>query len=147
MKGFMALLAVLPLAVHANTNECIRPTDAQISALFDQWNQSLQSQDSNRMLDHYAEGSILLPTVSNSLRISPEEKRDYFKHFMANAPRGNIVTRHIQTDCNTALDSGIYEFSFASTGDKVRARYSFSYRWVTDRWLISSHHSSVMPQG
>ena len=51
----------------------------------------------------------------------------------------------IEIGCNSALDAGVYTFSFGD-GSVVKARYSFTYRWDGQRWLITSHHSSVMPE-
>ena len=46
---------------------------------------------------------------------------------------------------DTAVDAGLYTFRFADRTE-VRARYTYTYRWSGRRWLISSHHSSVMPE-
>jgi len=40
---------------------------------------------------------------------------------------------------------GIYEFTFED-GSKVKARYSFVYAFEDGKWMISHHHSSLMPQ-
>lgn len=54
--------------------------------------------------------------------------------------------RFIDIDCNTAIDAGIYTFTFATTGKQVKARYSYTYQWSGREWLITSHHSSAMPE-
>ena len=131
-----AVCAVKPVAV----------TEQEIAALFDRWNQSLQSGDPQQVVAHYAEQSILLPTVSNKPRLTKEEKADYFHHFLENRPTGEIVMRQIQIDGNMAVDTGLYTFHFAKTGDQMKARYSFTYRWDGRQWLIISHHSSAMPE-
>ena len=41
--------------------------------------------------------------------------------------------------------AGIYEFTFAD-GSKVKARYSFVYVYEDGQWMISHHHSSLMPE-
>ena len=124
----------------------IAPTEQEIASLFDRWNQSLQSGDPQKVVAYYAERSILLPTVSNKPRLTPAEKVDYFHHFLENQPSGEIDMRQIQIGCDMAVDTGLYTFYFAKTGDKVRARYSFTYRWDGKQWLIISHHSSAMPE-
>jgi len=121
-------------------------TEQEIAALFDRWNQSLQTGDPQKVVANYAERSILLPTVSNQPRLTPAEKADYFHHFLENQPSGVIDMRQIQVGGNMAVDSGLYTFTFAKTGAKVRARYSFAYRWDGQQWLIVSHHSSAMPE-
>jgi len=121
-------------------------TEQEIASLFDRWNQSLQTGDPQKVVANYAERSILLPTVSNKPRLTPAEKADYFYHFLKNQPSGEINMRQITIAGNMAVDSGLYTFHFAKTGDKIRARYSFTYRWDGKQWLIISHHSSAMPE-
>jgi uncharacterized protein (TIGR02246 family) len=122
------------------------PTEQDIAALFDRWNQSLQTGDPQKVVANYAERSILLPTLSNQPCLTRAEKVDYFQHFLEDRPSGEINLRQIQVDCNMAVDSGLYTFYFAKTGVTVPARYSFTYRWEGKQWLIISHHSSAMPE-
>ena len=61
-------------------------------------------------------------------------------------PVGKIDMRHIQIDCNKAVDSGLYTFTFGKTGQQVKARYTYTYRWDGKQWKISSHHSSALPE-
>jgi len=133
-----------PSAVSAG--DCITPSEQEIASLFDRWNLSLQSGNPQKVVANYAEQSILLPTVSNTPRLTPEEKVDYFHHFLKDRPTGEITLRQIQCGCNMAVDSGLYTFTFARTGNRVTARYSFTYRWDGRQWLIVSHHSSGMPE-
>jgi uncharacterized protein (TIGR02246 family) len=128
------------------TESRIAPTEQEIASLFDRWNQSLQTGDPQKVVAKYADRSILLPTVSNKPRLTPAEKVDYFQHFLEDEPSGEINMRQIQVGCGMAVDSGLYTFYFAKTGVKVRARYSFTYRWDGKQWLIASHHSSAMPE-
>lgn len=119
---------------------------AEIASLFDRWNQALQTLDPQRVVALYAERSILLPTLSNKPRLTPSEKEEYFRHFLEKRPFSRIDMREIEIGTDMAVDSGLYTFTFAQTGEVVRARYSFVYRWDGSRWLITSHHSSVMPE-
>lgn len=125
---------------------CKKVTEAEVASLFDRWNTALQSGNPKNVVALYDEGSILLPTVSNKPRLTPAEKEDYFVHFMANKPVGTIDMRHIQIDCNKAIDSGLYTFKFGKTGQQVKARYTYTYRWNGKEWKISSHHSSALPE-
>ncbi len=121
-------------------------SQADIAALFDRWNASLQTGDPDRVVANYAERSILLPTVSNTPRLTPAEKADYFHHFLEKQPSGRIDLRHIDISGDMAVDSGLYTFTFAKTGEQVHGRYSFVYKWDGKQWLIISHHSSMMPE-
>jgi len=115
--------------------------------LFDRWNRSLQTGDAHAVVANYAERSILLPTVSNKPRVTAAEKLDYFEHFLENKPSGKIDYSFIEIGCNSAFDAGLYTFTFAKTGAKVAARYTYTYAWDGRQWLITSHHSSKMPEG
>jgi uncharacterized protein (TIGR02246 family) len=128
------------------TESCKATSEQEIAALFDRWNASLQTGDPNKVVANYAEKSILLPTVSNKPRLTAAEKADYFQHFLENQPSGKIDMSNIELGCNTAVDAGLYTFSFAKTGTKVSGRYTYTYRWNGTQWLITSHHSSAMPE-
>jgi uncharacterized protein (TIGR02246 family) len=130
----------------ARREHCKPASKAEIAALFDNWNQALQTGDVRKVVALYAERSILLPTISNKPRLTPAEKEDYFRHFLEKRPSARIDLREIEIGCNMAVDSGLYTFTFAKTGEMVRGRYSFTYRWDGSRWLIVSHHSSLMPE-
>lgn len=125
---------------------CKVTSEQEIAALFDRWNQSLQTGDPHKVVANYAERSILLPTVSNKPRMTPAEKEDYFHHFLQDRPSGKIDFRSIELGCNSAVDAGLYTFTFARTGVVVKARYTYTYRWDGAQWLITSHHSSAMPE-
>jgi uncharacterized protein (TIGR02246 family) len=131
---------------YAKTETCHPTSEKQIAALFDRWNNSLKTGDPEKVVANYAPRSILLPTVSNKPRISAEEKADYFRHFLEHKPVGTIDFRFIMIECNTAIDAGLYSFQYAE-GTVVKARYTFTYEWNGHQWLITSHHSSKMPEG
>jgi uncharacterized protein (TIGR02246 family) len=143
--GLSIALAAMSAHVEARSESCHAATEKQIASLFDRWNSSLQTGDPKKVVANYATKSVLLPTVSNTPRLTPEAKEDYFKHFLENKPMGKIDSRTITIDCNTAIDTGLYTFTF-SNGDQVKARYTYTYKWDGKRWLITSHHSSAMPE-
>jgi uncharacterized protein (TIGR02246 family) len=136
-----------PIGAQASqTESCKVASEQEIAALFDRWNQSLQTGDPHKVVANYAERSILLPTVSNQPRLTPAEKEDYFHHFLENGPTGKIDMRDIFLGCNSAVDAGLYTFTFGKTGAIVNARYTYTYAWNGSQWLITSHHSSAMPE-
>lgn len=121
-------------------------SETQIEQLFERWNASLQTGEPAKVVENYAERSILLPTLSNTPRFTAAEKHDYFVSFLSKQPSGEIDTRQITINGDMAVDSGVYTFTFGATGDKVSARYSFTYQLENGEWLIVSHHSSAMPE-
>jgi len=138
---------IRPSSPSISHNEHCKPTsEAEIAALFDRWNQALQTGDARNVMALYAERSILLPTLSNKPRLTPAEKEEYFIHFIGKRPYARIDLREIEIGCDMAVDSGLYTFTFVKTGEVVSGRYSFTYRWNGSQWLIVSHHSSLMPE-
>ena len=123
-----------------------RSSKKEIASLFDRWNKSLKSGDPDHVVKNYAKNSILLATLANKPRLTVAEKRSYFKFFLANKPSGKINYRKIEVGYDMAVDAGIYTFTFAKTGAVVKARYTFTYRFNRNKWLITSHHSSRMPE-
>lgn len=146
LAALVATTALIsPLTASARTETCKAINEQQVSALFDRWNNSLKTGDPQQVVANYAPKSILLPTLSNKPRLSADEKADYFVHFLARKPVGTIDSRSIEVDCNTAVDAGLYTFKFGD-GSEVHARYTFTYKWDGKNWLITSHHSSPMPE-
>lgn len=133
-------------ATTAPAASCHTPTEQEVEGLFDRWNASLQTGDPHKVVANYAPHSILLATVSNTPRLTPDQKEDYFHHFLENQPSGKIDLRETEMGCNYAVDAGLYTFTFAKTGTVVHARYTFTYAWDGSQWLITSHHSSAMPE-
>jgi hypothetical protein len=129
-----------------HSEECRAVTEAEVKALFERWNQSLQTGDVHRVVANYAQRSILLATLSNKPRITVAEKAEYFEHFLENQPSGKIDFSFVDIGCNSAFDAGLYTFTFKRTGAVVPARYTFTYAWDGKQWLITSHHSSLMPE-
>ena len=134
-----------PATVEPSSDFCNPPLKSEVAALFERWNASLRTGDPKKVAANYAPGSVLLPTVSNRARFTTAEKEEYFAHFLVRRPEGSIDDRVIDVDCNSATDAGLYTFRF-SDGTMVKARYSFSYRKIGSQWLITSHHSSGMPE-
>jgi uncharacterized protein (TIGR02246 family) len=125
------------------------PSKTEIAALFDKWNETLQTGGPYDMAMLYAEDGVLLPTVSNQPRNNRPEIADYFEHFLQKKPRGTINEQYIEVlDGNTAINSGVYTFDMLKDGQPafVVARYSYVYEKIGGKWLIKSHHSSAMPE-
>ena len=123
-----------------------RSSKKEIASLFDRWNTSLKSGDPDQVVKNYARNSILLATLANKPRLTVAEKKSYFKFFLANKPSGKINSRKIEVGYDTAVDAGVYTLTFAKTRAVVKARYTFTYRFNKNKWLITSHHSSRMPE-
>ena len=117
--------------------------------MFDRRNAALATGKPDEVTKLYAKNGILQPTVSNKVRASHEEIKDYFTHFLPLKPQGVINSREIRVlDSDTALDSGVYTFSLVKEGKptKVQARYTYLYEKVDGEWKIMNHHSSAMPE-
>lgn len=116
-----------------------------IPALFEAWNNALQTRDPKQVTALYAEDAILLPTVSNQVRHNHAEIEDYFVLFCAKGPQGKIDESNVRVFGDVAINSGVYTFSF-DDGAVVQARYTFVYRQIDGEWKIIEHHSSMMPE-
>lgn len=122
-------------------------TEKQVQNLFNLWNDALATGDSQAVANRYAKKAVLLPTVSDVPRTSPELIKDYFDSFLKLQPQGTILESNVVIGVNWAQDAGIYEFTMGKDGSKVKGRYSFVYVFEDGQWKISHHHSSVMPEG
>ena len=120
--------------------------DNNITALFEKWNNALQTGDPKKVAELYEYNAILLPTVSNKVRHNHDEIADYFVTFLAKKPVGKIDEGNVRTFRDLAINSGVYTFTFED-GSAVTARFTYVYRWNGQDWKIIEHHSSAMPEG
>jgi len=133
----------------AEKSACTKITKQEVAALFDRWNASLQTKDAAKVAENYAPDAVLLPTVSNTPRTTPEGIKDYFEHFVQKSPKGKIDSSTIRIGCNQASDVGTYTFTLTDKDgntSEVPARYTYNYETVKGKWLITHHHSSMMPE-
>lgn len=121
-------------------------SESEVRRLFYLWNDALATLNSHTVADRYARQAVLLPTVSDIPRTTREGIVDYFDHFLQKRPQGVILDSFVRIGDNWCQDTGIYEFTMGTTGDKVKARYSFVYTFEGGEWKIAHHHSSMMPE-
>ncbi|MGH9567630.1 MAG: DUF4440 domain-containing protein [Candidatus Angelobacter sp.] len=122
-------------------------SEEEIASLFDRWNNSTRTDDAHKVMANYAAKSVLIPMGSNRPRLTLDDREDSFHHFLENRPVGCINSRTIKFDCNTAISEGLYTLTFEKTGTQVHGRYTLVYKWDGWEWLITSHHSSALPDG
>jgi uncharacterized protein (TIGR02246 family) len=134
---------------HVATSRTSAPSKARIAALFDRWNTAVLTGDAEKVADLYAPDAVLLPTLSPEIRTTHDGIVDYFEEFLAKHPSGEEIRSVVKVlDARTAIDTGIYRFTFHNvdgTTTAVDARYTFVYEKRHGTWWIINHHSSLMP--
>ena len=117
----------------------------EILDLFHLWNKELTTGGAERVTALYGPGAVLVPTLSNTLRTTPDEIRTYFEKLIRERqPRVTLRSHTIRFFADTAINSGIYTFDFDADGTWADARYTFAYHRSGGGWLISAHHSSLL---
>ncbi|MFD1746928.1 SgcJ/EcaC family oxidoreductase [Rhizobium helianthi] len=138
------------VAAQAKTETCEPISKAQVENLFNDFNKAWATKDSQTVTALFAKEPLLLPTLSNKPRSTPDEVKDYFDHFLKNSPSARIDTSTIEIDCHTASNVGTWTISLTdpATGkqSEVKGRYSFIYRFEDGQWKIDHLHSSLMPE-
>lgn len=141
----LGLFCLPKVTLAAEPVNCIKASEQDVASLFTKWNDSLATGDSKKVSDLYVSDAVLLPTLSNQVRLTDQERINYFNDFMKKGPQGKIDSRTIRIGCNKAIDTGVYTFTFKDNSN-VTARYTFTYVWDGKDWKISTHHSSAMPE-
>ncbi len=116
---------------------------------FSIWNQALQTGDSKKVAELYAEGATFLPTVSGEFKKGRSGAEEYFKHFLEKNPTGEIIDDEVQIlGPDIYLHSGMYNFELGSDDkrDIVKARFSYVVKLKENGGFeIMHHHSSIRP--
>ena len=144
------LIAITPLSGFAQTEKA----EKGVAETTDIWLNTVTS-GSEEVVDEvvalYAENGVLWGTVSEQVRDTPAEIRDYFQYF-AKLPELSVSS---YKGCvrmyneNLAINTGYYTFTYSKDGQtkEVPARYSFVYQKDgNNQWEIIEHHSSALPE-
>lgn len=153
----LAALATLALATTAHagtknkrTQACAPVSVAAVESQFEKFNAAWASLDPAKVTSLFTRDAVLLATVSNTPRTSPEAINDYFVKFLQGRPVGTIDSSTVKLGCNKASRLGTWTVTLTDpkTGvrNDVKARYTFIYRYENGGWKIDHLHSSMMPE-
>lgn len=144
------LIAMTPLSGFAQTEKA----EKEVAETTDIWLNTVTS-GSDKVVDEvvalYAENGVLWGTVSEQVRDTPAEIRNYFEYF-AKLPELSVSSYKgcvRMYDENLAINTGYYTLTYSKDGQtkEVPARYSFVYQKDgNNQWKIIEHHSSALPE-
>lgn len=127
----------------ANGDECVKATDAELDALFTEWNDALLAGDAAKVAELYRKDAVLLPTLSATVASTPEAITEYFIGLLEAKPDARMDESFKKSYCNVAYNVG--RWTINANGADVAARVTWVYGYENGEWLIAHHHSSVNP--
>lgn len=145
---FILLVLVFSSPVYAQAVAKLIPAEQQIHDELDTWFKAVSTGSSNTVMKLYTKDAVLLPTLSPKVCNTPASRKEYFDKFTTKQNlKGTLNEEHIQVFGNTAINSGLYTFTFIKEGKEVSvpARFTFVYRHTPHGWMIIDHHSSKLP--
>ena len=111
------------------------------------WTETIKTKSPEKVAKLYSKSAILLPTLSNKVRTTPDSIHEYFIHFWQShqSAQSTSVTVEKIND-STAINSGIYTFKL-DPDQTAGARFTFVYEQNDENeWEIIEHHSSLLPE-
>jgi uncharacterized protein (TIGR02246 family) len=121
----------------------------QIEILTQNWINTLATQSPKEVVNLYTDAAILIPTVSNKIRKTREEKLAYFKTFLQQKPKANITESTVTLNSDGATHTGKYVFNLETDKgpQSITCRFTFQFKQVENgEWKITHHHSSLNPE-
>lgn len=112
--------------------------------VFDAWLSAVNAHSIPQVCDLYAPDAFLLPTLSPTLRGTPEARREYFEVFLSKPNlQAHLDYCYVQQFGDVRIDSGIYTFSWGGSGVEQASKARFTVV-IRDEKIVT-HHSSMMP--
>ena len=108
------------------------------------WVKKIRGNDAIKVSELYHKNGLLLGTFSDIERHGRELIFSYFENLLKSKVDVEIISQHKYKTDTITTSSGFY--NFIVNGKIIRARYSFVFLKVEDKWKILSHHSSVLPE-
>jgi uncharacterized protein (TIGR02246 family) len=138
-------------AAQAPVTPACEPVDAAlVEAQFKRFTDAWATGDAKKVTELFADDAVLLATVSNTFRTTPDQITDYFNYFLRNKPVARVDESVIRLGCDAAARFGNWTIDLTDpqTGAKstVSARFTFIYRFEDGQWVIDHLHSSQMPE-
>jgi uncharacterized protein (TIGR02246 family) len=114
---------------------------------FAAWNNALLSLDAKKVAALYAPKDLsFLPTLSPDMIRDNVAAHTYFIGLLKKTPEAKISADDIQAFGSDAyLHTGLYTFYLGPDRTPVQARFSYLWKKTNDAWIITHHHSSVLP--
>jgi uncharacterized protein (TIGR02246 family) len=137
---------------------------SEILHQIEKWFSALQTNNSDKVAELYAEDAVLVPTLWDGPCNGRDAIRNYFSVvFLPKCPTGYLINYFIHVAGDFAINSGHYFFTMytcdtdsdkSATGSRVgdkatgtSGRFTFVYKKDSnDAWKIVAHHSSIMPE-
>jgi uncharacterized protein (TIGR02246 family) len=141
IRSVITCLLLLSVAAAASDENSIKTA-------YNDWVSAVTGGSPDRVLELYDDKAVLLATFGPRPLVGHTQLREYFVEFTA-LPKLRAETKEsiIRIYGDTAVNSGLYTFSYERDGKvvDVPARFSFTYRKDGEKWKIIDHHSSVVP--
>ncbi len=119
----------------------------EIKNLGQQWATALASGNPEKIAMLYDPEAFVYATYHTKIATRPELIA-YFKKLMK-LPDLKVTfnQQNVRVFWGTAINSGLYTFSYKENNKTVNvpARYTFVYILSPAGWVITEHHSSVLP--
>jgi hypothetical protein len=91
-------------------------------------------------------GLSFLPTLSPHLIRDGVATEAYFVELLKKTPEATITSHDLQSFGSDAyLHTGLYTFLMGPERTPVPARFSYMWKKIDGEWMITHHHSSVLP--
>lgn len=119
-----------------------------IERLSAEWARALNAHEPLKVASLYDEEFILYATLKTKVH-TEEELLAYFSALTKKqAIKVSFTEQNIRVHGPTAINSGLYTFSYMENGDHVElpARFTFVFVLTPTGWMIVDHHSSVLPE-
>lgn len=145
--AFAVLGSVLVGCASAPTTDAA--SQSNVAAAAKSWSGAFNECSAEKLAALYLPDAVLWGTLSQTVISTPAGVRQYFDRACAATPQFKVTfgEQLVRVYGNTANNSGTYTFSRTVDGQlrSAAARYSFTYRKVNGAWLITDHHSSLVP--
>jgi uncharacterized protein (TIGR02246 family) len=150
----LAAIALVVVAVlhdpasAAASPSCVETSRSEISSLIERWHLAIDSGNSDRLDDLYADDAVLLSATSAAPRVGKREIQSFFSEFLERHPKLTVTIRSVVAGCEMASEMGT--ISYRITGRRkgthmlIEGRTTTVFAQREGRWLIVQQSLSLL---